>query len=191
MKKLFALLLSLSLLLSAVVFAEEVKELNKDVLEGQTTVSLTIDPEDNEFVVVIPATVTIDPATKWGEAQIVLKAGWKFASFNYMTISLSAAQNGIADKIYDNKGTVTESGNQAFTLKNADGATAKYGIVTTEKTAANVLYGGTSLLRNLMQVGRSNDNTQDTVKDLFFYVYTLPTDPGEYTDVLTFTVNLK
>ena len=61
MKKLLAFVLCLMLAMSSVAVAGEVTELNKDVMEGSTNVSLTIDPDANQFVVVIPATVSIDP----------------------------------------------------------------------------------------------------------------------------------
>ena len=104
MKKLLAFILCLTMAMGAVAFAEEMTgtELNKDVLEGQTTVSLTIDPEANEFVVVIPASVTIDPDTKKGSAEIVLKSGWKLPTANGLQVKLISAKN--------------EAGNEKFSI---------------------------------------------------------------------------
>lgn len=192
MKKLLAFFLCLSMLLGAVAFATE---LNKEVMEGQTTVSLTIDPEANEFVIVIPATVEIDPETKKGESEIVLKAGWKLISSNTLTVNLKSAANGVYDKslTYDDH----------FTLMNADGVKASYTIAAKTWSGGNFdnLYSGnTSDIyddanywknKKLIEVSKSSPNTEDKVCLIRFTLPKLPTEPGVYTDVLTFAVTLK
>jgi len=195
MKKLFALLLSLSMLLGAVVFAEEMTVLNKDVLEGQTTVSLTIDPEDNEFVVVIPATADVDAVSKTYEGQIVLKSGWKLASCNGLSVKLKASQN------YKGPFDFVISSGGYWHLVSEAGKSAQYAIAV--KPAGESSWRALDAYDNrgtgssfwtkveLINVSRSDDNSVDTVCDIRFRVPTLPTEPGVYTDVLTFAITLK
>lgn len=193
MKKLLAFFLCMSMLLGAVAFATE---LGVDALEGQTTVSLTIDPESNEFVVVIPATVEIDPETKKGESQIVLKSGWKLVSCNGLVVKIKSSQNytGSVDFLISSGGY--------WKLKNEESKSAQYAIAVkqpgeTTYTRLNAYEGRTGTDSNfwtkveLINVARTDDNTADTVCDVRFTVPTLPTDPGVYTDVLTFAVTLK
>lgn len=192
MKKLLAFFLCLSMLLGAVAFATE---LGVDALEGQTTVSLTIDPESNEFVVVIPATVEIDPETKQADSQIVLKSGWKLISCNGLTVRIKSSQN------YNGPFDFVISSGGYWKLKNGNGKTAQYanGVKPNDADAMRALdaydnrgtgpYFWTSV--DLINVSFTDDNSVDTVCDIRFKVPTLPTDPGVYTDVLTFAVTLK
>lgn len=192
MKKLLALILCLSMSLGTTAFATET-ELNKDVLEGQTTVSLTIAPEANEFVVVIPATATIDPETQEGTLDIVLKAGWKLASSNALKVRIKEFANGVKS------GTAYDM----FTLKTVTGSTASYRIYPKRATSSSYSeaplnsdnYVGTPNqywgAYNLISITKATDNTADQTASLKLKVMTLPTEPGEYTDTITFAVTLE
>lgn len=178
MKKLLALILCLCLSLGAVAFATE---LNKDVLEGQTTVMLTIDPEDNEFVVVIPATVEIDPETREGFGSIVLKAGWKLPSCNSLSVRLKSAKNGV--------GSSSGSAGADFYMKNENGTKARYRIIS-DRIGGQLNHVGWES-KNFISVSSSGSSTSDIVCDIEFSMTSLPTEPGVYTDVLTFAVVLN
>ena len=195
MKKLLAFLLCMTLMLGAVASATE---MTSESLEGQTTVSLKIVPEANQFTVVIPAVAEIDPETQKYEGQIVLKAGWKFPACNGLTVKLKSSLNFSAGKtdVYLSNGIY-------WLMKNEDGYSARYAIHVKPHgdTSWHMLdayyksgqsYGSYFWTRyDLINVTRSSDNTQDTVCDIRFKVPTLPTEVGEYTDVLTFVVTLK
>ena len=192
MKKLLAFFLCLSMLLGAVAFATE---LGTDAMEGQTTVSLTISPEDNEFVVVIPATAEIDPMTQKYEGQLILKSGWKLVSCNGLVVKIKSSANHTAD--YD----FIRGDGDYWKMKNADGNLAYYAIHA--KPAGESSWTGLDAYNNngtgykyftkfeLINVTRSSDNTVDTICDIRFKVTDMPTNPGVYTDVLTFAVTLK
>lgn len=192
MKKLMALMLCLSMVFGTVAFAAE-NELNKDVMEGQTTVSLTIAPEANEFVVVIPATVTIDPETQEGTLDVTLKAGWKLVSSNSLKVRIKEFENGIRS------GTAYDM----FTLTTVTGATASYRIYPKAATSSsysetalnNRNYTGTPNLYweeyNLISITKATANTADQTASLKLKVMTLPTEPGEYSDTITFAITLE
>ena len=190
MKKLLAFFLCLSMLLGAVAFAEEVKELSKEVMEGQTTVSLAISPEDNEVVVVIPATVEIEPTTQYGEVAITLKSGWKLVSVNELKVRIKEFANGAS---------TSTSTSRLFKLKNAEGTTASYEIyykldtMSTYSTQAfNAVPTGDNYwpTKNLIKVTKSTSTANDRTASLKVNVPVLPTEPGEYTDVITFAIVL-
>ena len=188
------------LLATSAAFAEEVTSLNKDVMEGNTNVSLTIDPEDNSFVVVIPASVTVDPETKEGYMDIVLQAGWKLPSANGLNVRIKEFANGPKANHAPNSDSPTEF----LTMKNAEESIAKYAISlkAVGKDTYTKLYnwfdtGATPdttrywKQRNLIHVERDDSNTEDLTANLMLYVPELPTDPGEYTDTITFVINLE
>lgn len=181
MKKLLAFILCLTMAMGTVAFAEEVTgtELNKDVLEGQTTVSLTIRPEDNEFVVVIPATVEIDPETSLGKADIVLKAGWKIPSANSLHVHLVNAKNGIEK---------TVDGRARFYLKDEADNEHYYSI---RRTTSGFPLEYHEEGYRLLSVYKNGDSTRDAATSLEFRVTNLPQAPGVYTDVLTFAVVIE
>lgn len=195
MKKLLAFILCLTMAMGAVAFAEEVTgtELNKDVLEGQTTVSLTVNPEDNEFVVVIPASVTIDPSTKEGTFDVVLKSGWKLVSCNGLRVRIKEFANGVAKEA------------PYFTLKNSDGTSVGYSIYQTSPTSSRRVWLGLETAypsgsddhkakwdeHNVVYVTRTQSNQTDVTKNYCILLSKLPTEPGEYTDIITFSIELS
>lgn len=181
MKKLLALILCLSMFLGSAAIAEEV-ELNKNVMEGKTDISMTIDHDDNNFVVVIPASVTIDTDKKEGSFDIVLKSGWKLVSSNGLRVRVKEFANGVA----------THATYNAFTLKNAEGKTVKYEIdyVKGSGGSTNYLTGSSYNTVDLIAVAKGNTNTADKKTTLKLRVPTLPTDPGVYTDTITFAITL-
>ena len=198
MKKLVALLLCMCLLATSAAFAEEVTSLNKDVMEGNTNVSLTIDPEDNSFVVVIPASVTVDPVTQEGYMDIVLKAGWKLPSSNGLNVRIKEFANGPkADS------GVTAGNTYFLKLVNSEEQSANYRIAysnlkSSEATGYNYLGNNNEYstmpywkTKDLIHVDRTDSNAEDIYTSLRISVPTLPTDPGEYTDTITFVINLE
>lgn len=179
MKRLVTLLLCCTLLLGAFSLAYAT-QLGPDLLSGQTTVKLTIDPKENDFVVVIPSLVTIDPATKSGEFSITLKAGWSIPAANSLGVYLKSAKNGIG------------SSGAAFKLKGTNGKLYSYllhvtppGGSRTNVTSNNYSY------TEILEVTKSTSSSADKVGKLTVTLSELPPDPGEYTDVLTFSVVLK
>jgi len=180
MKKLLALILCLCLSLGAVAFATE---MNKDVLEGQTTVSLTVDPDENSFVVVIPASVTVDIGTQEGTFDIVLKAGWKLVSANGLKVRIKQFANGVIDS----------SGYNDFKLTGNNGGFAWYSLSykgPSSTSFSNLTYSNWDSTV-LIYAKKGDSNSTDYVTDLKIKVPTLPTTPGVYTDVITFAVTLN
>lgn len=198
MKKLFvlALILCLSMILCSAALAQET-ELDKNTLEGTTKVSLTIDHNENSFVVVIPASVTIDPETKMGTFDITLESGWQLISSNGLTVRIKEFANGV-----DKSSSSTDY--DIFTLKNSVGETVKYEIeakfdysydygtsyVKLHNYTQSSPYYSPSYNNNLISVSKETSNETDRTASLKLNVPKLPTNPGEYTDTITFSVNL-
>lgn len=198
MKKLLALLICLSLFICSVAFAAE-NELTKDVLEETTTVSLTIDPEENSFVVIIPSIVTIDAETQSGVFDIVLKSGWKLPSSNGLRLRIKDFANGPRSNV-----TASQSDDPAFAkMKNSEGAVANYKISVKSVSDSEYItlydrYNPTTGLgmnnywkiKNIINVLRTDSNATDQTASLKLEVPKLPTASGEYTDTITFEITL-
>ena len=138
---------------------------------------------------VIPAAVTIDPETQNGKLDVVLKSGWKLISSNGLCIRIKGFANEISTTVDDKA---------AFTLKSSEGKSVKYGInyknssgniiTLTGKDYASYFYKYNVV--NLIDVNKASSNTADIKNSLNLYVPTLPTDPGVYTDTITFGITL-
>lgn len=188
MKKLLMMVLALCLCMTVCASALAV-ELNKNTLEGSTNISMKIDHDQNSFVVVIPASVTIDPETKTGEFDITLESDWKLISSNSLNVRIKEFANGTTGASYVNATTY-------FLLKNSKGDQARYTIRC--KTPGASAYGNMFdnnynpwRTTDLISVSKNSSNEEDRTASLKLEVETLPTSPGEYTDVITFAVVLE
>ena len=188
MKKFAASLLALVLCLGlcAAAISEETAtvQLDKNNMSGTSQVRLTVSIVD-DFTVIIPASVTIDPETKTGTGTITLKAGYVFgADFRTMYVRLAGAENGIG------KGTTSPYLN--FTLKSEKGTTCPYALKADNAKEPFTNYGGTSSTPNyrsfnLITATSTEDNSADKTCTLTYTVPTLPV-AGTYTDTLTFSI---
>lgn len=189
---LLALILCLGLCAAAISEETATVQLNKNTLSGTSQVRLTVSIVD-DFTVIIPASVTIDPETKKGTGTITLKAGYVFgADFRKLYVRLAGAENGIGSK--DGSTASAAEVLQNFTLKSEDGKTcsyvlkannAKYAFSSTSGTHPNLAtcYKGF----NLISVTSTEDNSADKTCTLTYTVPTLPI-AGTYTDTLTFSI---
>lgn len=186
MKKLLACILCLSMMLGAAALAAET-ELNRDVLEGTTHVSLTVDPDANSFVVVIPASVTIDEETQEGSFDVTLKSGWKLVSSNGLRVRIKEFAN--------------SSNSSSFVLKNSDGSTGSYSLsakaagssswMSLCRSSGSLASGWANYTTyDLIDVEKGDSTESDQTATLKLRVPTLPTAPGEYTDTITFGITL-
>lgn len=199
MKKFAASLLALILCLGlcAAAISEEAAtiQLDKNTMSGTSQVRLTVSIVD-DFTVIIPASVTIDPETKTGTGTITLKAGYVFgANFRKMYVRLAEAENGVgSDYAHDTSGAKSVAN---FTLKSEDGKTCKYSV-----KASNAAYSFSTVDRdygssngystsyktfNLITATSTEDNSADKTCELTYTVPTLPI-AGTYTDTLTFSI---
>lgn len=190
MKKIVSLLLAMCLLLSAVP-ALAAKELNLDNMSDTTLVTLTVSADADEFVVVIPSTVEIDPVTQKATTSITLNAGWKLVASNKLTVSLISAQNGINTQSKWRYSTMGNYGRYAFQLKSEAGVTVEYEISSTYDSSGSINGGNPDELK-LIEVNKqkTTTTTEKKSKALFFYLYTMP-EEGVYTDILTFGITLE
>ncbi len=189
---LLALILCLGLCAAAISEETATVQLNKNTLSGTSQVRLTVSIVD-DFTVIIPASVTIDPETKKGTGTITLKAGYVFgADFRKLYVRLAGAENGIGSK--DGSTASAAEVLQNFTLKSEDGKTcsyvlkannAKYAFSSTSGTHPNLAtcYKGF----NLISATSTEDNSADKTCTLTYTVPTLPI-AGTYTDTLTFSI---
>ena len=188
----------------------ETLELDRNTMTGTTEVSLTVDRSMDTYTVIIPSKVTIDPKTQYGYGDVVLKAGWELVSVNSLKVQLSGAENGIADNFYINTTSFEYTNSllpyyQNFKLKNSDktvpyaikastvswpytktnhNGRGYYGISSTERYGYGAAYDTA-----MITISKKNSsNTEDIVSNMVFYVKDMPTDPGIYTDTLTFSI---
>lgn len=189
---LLALILCLGLCAAAISEETATVQLNKNTLSGTSQVRLTVSIVD-DFTVIIPASVTIDPETKKGTGTITLKAGYVFgADFRKLYVRLAGAENGIGSMT----GSSIESADvlQNFTLKSEDGkscvysvkaSNANYAFSTKDWDASAYATGYKSF--NLISATSTEDNSADKTCVLTYVVPTLPV-AGTYTDTLTFSI---
>lgn len=189
---LLALILCLGLCAAAISEETATVQLNKNTLSGTSQVRLTVSIVD-DFTVIIPASVTIDPETKKGTGTITLKAGYVFgADFRKLYVRLAGAENGIGSK--DGSTASAAEVLQNFTLKSEDGKTcayvlkannAKYAFSSTSGTHPNLATCYKAF--NLISATSTEDNSADKTCVLTYTVPTLPI-AGTYTDTLTFSI---
>lgn len=201
---LLALILCLGLCAAAISEDAATVQLDKNTLSGTSQVRLTVSIVD-DFTVIIPASVTIDPETKKGTGTITLKAGYVLGGdFKKLYVRLAGAENGIGDvRSIDDGGKGAGILNN-FTMKSADGKECKYSVKAsnakyafsskdTESHYSGGLSGdtfwfATSYINfNLISATSTEDNSADKTCTLTYTVPTLPI-AGTYTDTLTFSI---
>lgn len=188
---LLALILCLGLCAAAISEDAATVQLDKNTLSGTSQVRLTVSIVD-DFTVIIPASVTIDPETKKGTGTITLKAGYVFgADFRKLYVILAGAENGIGSKTGHSSGSADVLEN--FTLKSEDGKTCTYSVKANNAKYAFSTDGGQSTYAtsyksfNLISATSTEDNSADKTCVLTYTVPTLPV-AGTYTDTLTFSI---
>lgn len=190
---LLALILCLGLCAAAISEETATVQLNKNTLSGTSRVRLTVSIVD-DFTVIIPASVTIDPETKTGTGTITLKAGYVLGGdFRTMYVRLAGAENGIGSMT----GSSSESADvlQNFTLKSEDGKSCVYSVkasnanyaFSTKDAGAYPAYATGYKSFNLISATSTEDNSADKTCVLTYVVRTLPV-AGTYTDTLTFSI---
>ena len=132
MKKFAASLLALVLCLGlcAAAISEETAtvQLDKNNMSGTSQVRLTVSIVD-DFTVIIPASVTIDPETKTGTGTITLKAGYVLGGdFKKLYVRLAGAENGIESGMSKANDASSAEVLTNFMLKSEDGKTCKYSV---------------------------------------------------------------
>lgn len=186
---LLALILCLGLCAAAISEETATVQLDKNTLSGTSQVRLTVSIVD-DFTVIIPASVTIDPETKTGTGTITLKAGYVLGGdFRTMYVRLAGAENGIGDAV--------SSPYLNFTLKSEEGTTCKYKLRADNASSpfASRDTSGPSQVPtatdyhdfNLISATSTEDNSADKTCTLTYTVPTLPI-AGTYTDTLTFSI---
>lgn len=162
MKKTLSLLLALCLLCAGAALAEE-NQLTPDQQTGTTTVTYTVEEKPSEFVVTIPANVSIPQGATSATMQISIDAGSTLATGETLAITLESSANN-------------------FALKHADQAdTLSY---TVRQGGENVVAGGKILTWNQGEAIPSAAELTLTVESSEGHT------PGEYTDTLTFKATL-
>ena len=189
---LLALILCLGLCAAAISEETATVQLDKNNMSGTSQVRLTVSIVD-DFTVIIPASVTIDPETKKGTGTITLKAGYVLGGdFRTMYVKLAGAENGIGD---DTSSTSTVKDLMNFTLKAEDGTTCGYSLKASNANYAfsskgTFSYEGYATCYKgfaLISATSTEDNSADKTCTLTYTVPTLPI-AGTYTDTLTFSI---
>ena len=182
---LLALILCLGLCAAAISEETATVQLDKNTMSGTSQVRLTVSIVD-DFTVIIPASVTIDPETKTGTGTITLKAGYVLGGdFRTMYVRLAGAENGI--------GEVAASPYLNFTLKSEKGTACRYALKADNAkypfSAYAVVNAAVAYYRtfNLITATSTEDNSADKTCTLTYTVPTLPV-AGTYTDTLTFSI---
>lgn len=201
---LLALILCLGLCAAAISEETATVQLDKNNMSGTSQVRLTVSIVD-DFTVIIPASVTIDPETKTGTGTITLKAGYVLGGdFKKLYVRLAGAENGIESGMSKANDASSAEVLTNFTLKSEDGKTCKYSVKASNAPYAfskvgSSSYGGTyggSVTWNyatdyhdfnLISATSTENNSADKTCTL---TYTMPTLPiaGTYTDTLTFSI---
>ena len=201
---LLALILCLGLCAAAISEDAATVQLDKNTLSGTSQVRLTVSIVD-DFTVIIPASVTIDPETKTGTGTITLKAGYVLGGdFKKLYVRLAGAENGIGNGRGSENNASSAETLTNFTLKSEDGKTCKYSVKASNSSYAfsgvgsssyGGTYGGSVTWHystdyhdfNLISATSTEDNSADKTCVLTYVVPTLPV-ACTYTDTLTFSI---
>ena len=92
MKKIFCLLLALSLLCAGIALADN--EITTDGGTGSTTVTYTVPEPGTDFVVIIPPSVTIPQGETSATMQISIEEGSTLESGKTLSVKLESSANG-------------------------------------------------------------------------------------------------
>ena len=97
MKKIFCLLLTLSLLCMGVALADT--EITTEDGTGETTVNYTVPEPGTEFVVIIPPSVTIPQGETSATMQISIEEGSTLESGKTLSVKLESSANNFSLKL--------------------------------------------------------------------------------------------
>lgn len=120
MKKIFCLLLTLSLLCMGVALADT--EITTEGGTGETTVNYTVPEPGTEFVVIIPPSVTIPQGETSATMQISIEEGSTLESGKTLSVKLESSANNFSLKLAGGSDTIgykVEKDSQAVNAGNA------------------------------------------------------------------------
>ena len=120
MKKIFCLLLALSLLCAGVALADT--EITTDGGTGSTTVTYTVPEPGTDFVVIIPPSVTIPQGETSATMQISIEEGSTLESGKTLSVKLESSANNFSLKLAGGSDTIgykVEKDSQAVNAGNA------------------------------------------------------------------------
>ena len=105
MKKIFCLLLTLSLLCMGVALADT--EITTEDGTGETTVNYTVPEPGTEFVVIIPPSVTIPQGETSATMQISIEEGSTLESGKTLSVKLESSANGFKLQLAEGSETIS------------------------------------------------------------------------------------
>ena len=120
MKKIFCLLLTMSLLCMGVALADT--EITTEGGTGETTVNYTVPEPGTEFVVIIPPSVTIPQGETSATMQISIEEGSTLESGKTLSVKLESSANNFSLKLAGGSDTIgykVEKDSQAVNAGNA------------------------------------------------------------------------
>ena len=120
MKKIFCLLLTMSLLCMGVALADT--EITTEGGTGETTVNYTVPEPGTEFVVIIPPSVTIPQGETSATMQISIGTGSTLESGKTLSVKLESSANNFSLKLAGGSDTIgykVEKDSQAVNAGNA------------------------------------------------------------------------
>ena len=120
MKKIFCLLLTLSLLCMGVALADT--EITTEDGTGETTVNYTVPEPGTEFVVIIPPSMTIPQGETSATMQISIEEGSTLESGKTLSVKLESSANNFSLKLAGGSDTIgykVEKDSQAVNAGNA------------------------------------------------------------------------
>ena len=120
MKKMFCLLLTMSLLCMGVALADT--EITTEGGTGETTVNYTVPEPGTEFVVIIPPSVTIPQGETSATMQISIEEGSTLESGKTLSVKLESSANNFSLKLAGGSDTIgykVEKDSQAVNAGNA------------------------------------------------------------------------
>lgn len=166
MKKLLALVLASVLLLGVpVAYGEEYSGWAAWTQSPTSTITMEVTADDDSFVIVIPATLTVDVGTMTGSMTVTLQAGYQLYTRS-LAVHIKADENGLY-------------------LVNSEAEHSVAYTVNVETPSGSVAWDG-SRSQGLFMVGTGTKNS-DTTATITVTVTERPWS-GTYTDTLTFMV---
>ena len=105
MKKIFCLLLTMSLLCMGVALADT--EITTEDGTGETTVNYTVPEPGTEFVVIIPPSVTIPQGETSATMQISIGTGSTLESGKTLSVKLESSANGFKLQLAEGSETIS------------------------------------------------------------------------------------
>ena len=174
MKKLVSIMLILCLLVGTTALASAGTELNPQISTGSTTITYKVSPS---YTVTIPPTVTIGPdGTTGSDTVTVAKGAILPASQKYLKVAI-------------NQGEHLDAINSRRRLKEKDSNKYIAYTVATTYWMYDGIVSATAAQTDLFQV--QCPYQEEVSEELTFALIGSVPGAGEYSDTLTFTVNLS